>query len=136
MTERGYQLLQSTVERLLRRNATTHLTNILNKTHPADIAYLLKLLNERSSHTLFEFLPNIEIAAEVLSEMEAGFRIEFGALSRLGNKLVQSLRAQGIHERAERTMQAADRRCDSQDCRASQRPLRRACHHLDCALRA
>lgn len=77
MTERRYQLLQETVERLLRRNATTHLKKILRKTHPADIAYLFKLLNEQSARTIFELLPDVEIAADVLSEMQPALRTKF-----------------------------------------------------------
>jgi magnesium transporter len=77
MTERGYELLQGTVERLLRRNATVSLIKILNKSHPADIAYLLKLLSERHARTIFELLPDIETAGDVLSEMEEGFRPTF-----------------------------------------------------------
>jgi len=77
MTERGLKMLQDTVERLLRRNATMHLIKILNKTHPADIAYLFKLLNEKSARTVFELLPDVETAAEVISEMEPSFRSEF-----------------------------------------------------------
>lgn len=69
--------MQATVERLLHRNATVHLTNILNKTHPADIAHLFKLLNDRSARTIFDLLPNLDRAAEVLSEMEPSFRNEF-----------------------------------------------------------
>ena len=76
MTERGYLLLQSTVERLLRRGANSHLKRILEKTHPADIAYLFKLLSEKSSQEVVERLPD-ELAAEVLSEMEPIFRGEF-----------------------------------------------------------
>ena len=70
-------MLQDTVERLLRRNATVHLRNILRKIHPADLAYLFKLLNERSARTVFELLPDIEIAADVLSEMHPSFRTKF-----------------------------------------------------------
>ena len=77
MSERGLKLLQGTVERLLRRNATMHLIKILYKTHPADIAYLFKHLSERSAKTVFDFLPDVETAAEVLSEMEPLFRTEF-----------------------------------------------------------
>ena len=77
MTERGYQLLQDTVERLLRRNATYHLTNILKKTHPADIAYLFKLLDDPSAHTVFKLLPDVETSADVLSEMHPSFRSKF-----------------------------------------------------------
>lgn len=77
MTERGYYLLQDTVERLLRRNATANLVKILKKTHPADIAHLVKLLNERSARAIFALLPDSETAAEVLSEMEPGFRSTF-----------------------------------------------------------
>ena len=77
MTDRGYQLLQDTVERLLRRNATKHLVKILTKTHPADIAYLLTLLNYKTARTIFDLLPDVQSAADVLSEMEPGFRVEF-----------------------------------------------------------
>lgn len=77
MTERGLQLLQDTVQRLLRRNATVHLTKILKKTHPADIAHLLELLQERSARTVFELLPDVEVSAEVLSEIEPSFRTQF-----------------------------------------------------------
>ena len=77
MNERGYQLLQETIERLLRRNAYFHLSKVLNKTHPADIAHLLTLLNERSARSVFEHLPEKEIAANVLSELEPGFRSGF-----------------------------------------------------------
>lgn len=77
MTERGYYLLKDTVERLLRRNATTNLVKILRKTHPADTAHLLEILNERSARAIFALLPDSEIAAEVLSEMEPGFRSNF-----------------------------------------------------------
>jgi magnesium transporter len=77
MNERGYQLLQETIERLLRRNAFFHLNKVLNKTHPADIAHLLTLLNERSARNVFEHLPDKAIAANVLSELEPGFRSMF-----------------------------------------------------------
>jgi len=76
MSERKLHLLQDTVERLLRRNATRHLVNILNKTHHADIAHLFKLVNERSARILFELLPDVQKAAEVLSDMEPSFRNE------------------------------------------------------------
>ena len=77
MTEREYQRLQDTVERLLRRNATRNLINILNKTHPADIAYLFKLLTDRSARSLFKLLPNVRHAGEILSEMDRHYRNEF-----------------------------------------------------------
>jgi Mg/Co/Ni transporter MgtE len=68
MNEKRYQLLQAAVERLSHRNATVHLTNILDETPPADIAYLFKLLNERSARTILDFLPNLDRTADVLSE--------------------------------------------------------------------
>lgn len=77
MAEKGLQLLQDTVERLLRRNATMNLIKILNKTHPADIAYLFKLLNEKAARTVFDLLPDVDTAADVISEMDPSFRIRF-----------------------------------------------------------
>jgi len=100
MVERAYQLLQDTVERLLRRNATAHLRNILRKTHPADIAYLFKLLNERSAHTIFELLPDVEIAAEVLSEMLPALRTRFLQSVDL-NRLVEILSAMADDDAAD-----------------------------------
>ena len=75
MAERGLDLLQQTVERLLRRNATANLTRILAKTHPADTAYLIKHLSGRSTHTVFDLLPDTDTAAQVVSELEPAFRI-------------------------------------------------------------
>ena len=88
MAERKLHLLQDTVEKLLRRNATRHLVNILNKTHHADIANLFKLLNDRSARILFELLPDVQKAAEVLSDMEPSFR----------NELLQHIDAERIAE--------------------------------------
>ena len=77
MAERGLYLLQQTVERLLRRDATMNLIKILNKTHPADVAHLFKHLSERSARTVFDLLPDVETSAEVVSEMDEAFRTEF-----------------------------------------------------------
>ncbi len=61
----------------MRRNATMNLIKILNKTHPADIAFLFKTLPLPKVKTIFELLPDAETAADVFSEMEPIFRTEF-----------------------------------------------------------
>ena len=38
-------LLKTTIERLLRRKASANLTKIIRKTHPADIAMIMRGLN-------------------------------------------------------------------------------------------
>ena len=77
MSERGLQLLQGTVERLLRRNATMNLIKILNKTHHADIAHLFKHLPDKHALIVFELLPDVETAGDVISELEVSYRNHF-----------------------------------------------------------
>lgn len=77
MNERTLEMLKSTVERLLRREATDHLVNILTKSHPADLSHMLKLMPVTQAEKVFLLLPSTDMAAQVLSEMEIGFRQEF-----------------------------------------------------------
>lgn len=68
------RILTSTIRRLLNRRATANLVKIINKTHSADLALVFKGLSQKDGRVLFELLPNVEIAAEVLAEMEEHVR--------------------------------------------------------------
>ena len=65
------QQITDTIRRLIRRDAFAHLKKILHKTHPADIAHIYRFLTNHEQTVLFGILQdNVEIAAEVLAEME------------------------------------------------------------------
>lgn len=64
------QVLQGTVSKLLRRNATSNLKKALGKIHPADIAHLFRYFDIYEQKTLLELTPELERVADVLAELE------------------------------------------------------------------
>ncbi len=64
------RLLFETIKRLIRRNATNNIENILKKIHPADIAHLIISLNPNDSKFVFGLLEDTNTIAEVLSNLE------------------------------------------------------------------
>ncbi|MHA1568026.1 MAG: magnesium transporter [Alphaproteobacteria bacterium] len=74
---RRIQILTDTIRRLLRRRATVNLVKIIKKTHSADLALVFNGLSHKDSRTLFELLPDVEAAAEVLAEMSEPVREDF-----------------------------------------------------------
>ena len=63
------QVLLDSVRRLSRRQAVGPLTNILYKSHPADIAEVIKYLTDSEKRMVFGFIKeDPEKAADVLSE--------------------------------------------------------------------
>ncbi|MBN2645559.1 MAG: magnesium transporter [Desulfuromonadaceae bacterium] len=68
--DRKIQLLLDTVKKLIRRSAHPHLTNLLYKTHPADIAHLFRYLDLKEQRILFHLIDDTDKAAEVLSEID------------------------------------------------------------------
>jgi magnesium transporter len=70
MPEQKMQVLQGTVRKLLRRGATTNLKNVLGKIHPADIAHLFRYFELHEQKTLFDLMPDLNRAADVMAELE------------------------------------------------------------------
>lgn len=70
MHEQKIQVLHGSVSKLLRRGATTHLKKALGKIHPADIAHLLRYYELHEQKILLELVPDVQRAADVMSEME------------------------------------------------------------------
>ncbi len=70
MLDERLRLLFETIKRLIRRNATNNIENILKKVHPADIAHLIKSLNPHDSKFVFNLLESSQTIAEVLSNVE------------------------------------------------------------------
>jgi len=69
MPGRKHELLIDTVQRLLRRDASTNVKRIFAKTHPADLALLISYFDGPRREHLFNLIDDLEVRAEVLSEM-------------------------------------------------------------------
>ncbi len=63
-------LLKTTIERLLRRKANANLTKIIRKTHPADIAMIMRGLNIENQKNLFKLSPTFAYKAAILEELD------------------------------------------------------------------
>lgn len=64
------QVLLDSVRRLSRRQAVAPLTNILDKSYPADIAEVIKYLTDSEKRMVFGLVKDPEKAADVLSELD------------------------------------------------------------------
>jgi magnesium transporter len=70
--QRKLDVVVDSVKRLLRVGATANLLNLLQKQHPADLAEVLKALQDRERHAAFALLieRNGKLAMEALSELD------------------------------------------------------------------
>ena len=64
------RIILDTIKRLLRRSATAHLHKIVNKTHAADLAIVLRYLTPGEQDDLFDLMDNVEQKAMLFSELE------------------------------------------------------------------
>ena len=62
--------LRDITQRLLRRNAHGRLQKVLEKTHIADVAAVMRFLNRRERRQVFDLLPDRDAMGEVLSEVD------------------------------------------------------------------
>lgn len=63
-------ILNETIKRLLRRDATTHLKKIVNKAHAADLSLVFRSLPLEHQRKLFDLINDIEQKAFLISELE------------------------------------------------------------------
>ncbi|MGD9226870.1 MAG: magnesium transporter [Desulfobacterales bacterium] len=68
-TDRNKILVES-IKRLLRRGATTHLGNIVNKTHAADLSVVFRSLSLMQQRNLFDLISDIEQKGILFSELD------------------------------------------------------------------
>ena len=68
-TDRNKILVES-IKRLLRRGATTHLGNIVNKTHAADLSVVFRSLSTSQQRKLFYMITDIEQKGILFSELD------------------------------------------------------------------
>lgn len=64
------KILVDSIKRLLRRGATTHLSNIVTKTHAADLSVVFRSLSVSQQHQLFDLITDIEQKGILFSELD------------------------------------------------------------------
>lgn len=70
MLSQRLQLLNESLQKLLRRGAHAHVERLLARTRPVDVALVMRFLDERQRRQVFDLLPDDEIRAETLTEMD------------------------------------------------------------------
>ena len=70
------QLLRESLQKLLRRNADSHVERLLRRTRPADIAVVMRFLDDRQQARVFTQLPDDECRAETLAELDDHLAVE------------------------------------------------------------
>ncbi|VAW40546.1 Mg/Co/Ni transporter MgtE, CBS domain-containing [hydrothermal vent metagenome] len=71
----GTVLLEA-IRRLNRRKAVAHLLKLIDKTHPADIAWVLRYLTPEERHNVFNVIAQTDQIGEILSELDQSIMLE------------------------------------------------------------
>ncbi len=71
------KILTDSIKRLLRRNATSHLKKIVQKTHGADLSRVFPVLTSPQQHKLFNLIDDIEKKGILFSELDEDTFLEF-----------------------------------------------------------
>ncbi|MCB2181177.1 MAG: magnesium transporter [Desulfobulbaceae bacterium] len=69
-------VLLDTIRRLNRRNAVDRLMKVLNKTHPADIAWVFRHLTTNERNHVFNIIAQSSAVGEFLSELDQAIMLE------------------------------------------------------------
>ena len=64
------KILLDSIKRLLRRNATTHLRKIVNKTHAADLSVVFRTLSLSNQHELLDMIEDVKPKGDLFSELD------------------------------------------------------------------
>lgn len=64
------KILIDSIKRLLRRNATTHLRKIVNKTHAADLSVVFRTLSLSNQHELLDMIEDVKQKGDLFSELD------------------------------------------------------------------
>ena len=70
MQSNHHKILIESIRRLLRRDATTHLVKIVDKTHVADLAEVFRSLSLSHQRKLFDMISDIEQKGVLFSELD------------------------------------------------------------------
>jgi magnesium transporter len=71
------KILVDSIKRLLRRGAISHLLNIVNKTHAADLSLVFPSISLSDQHRLFEMIKDTEQKGVLFSELEEDIFLNF-----------------------------------------------------------
>jgi magnesium transporter len=69
-------VLLDTFKRLHRRGAVEHLLKLIKKTHPADVAWIFRHLNQAERKFIFNIITQTEMVGEFLSELDQAIMLE------------------------------------------------------------
>jgi magnesium transporter len=69
-------VLLDTIRRLQRRNAVERLMKLVNKTHPADIAWVFRHLNPEERKDIFNIVAQTRLVGDFLSELDESIMLE------------------------------------------------------------
>ena len=69
-------VLLDMIRRLNRRSASGHLLKLIDKTHPADMAWVFRHLNEEERSKIFNIIAQTKVVGEFLSELDDALLIE------------------------------------------------------------
>ena len=70
MLSQSNQILLETINRLMRRRASGHLNNIINKAHPADLAKVFLAFPLKHQQFLFDCISDRDIQGQLLSKLD------------------------------------------------------------------
>ncbi len=70
MKSEANKLLVSTIKKLLHRRASQQLHKVIDRSHSADLAYAVNLLTKGERRVFFEFIEDVDKAAEIVNEVE------------------------------------------------------------------
>jgi len=72
-----FDLILEGVQKFMRRGATGHLTNMINKMHPADVGKVIQHLStSHEKKEVFDLIRNVKIKAQVIKEVDTLSRTE------------------------------------------------------------
>lgn len=71
------QVLFETIQRLMRRESNPHIRRLLNKSHHSEIASVIRQLSTDDGIEVLDLIPNLELKAETLSELEGDFFVTY-----------------------------------------------------------
>ncbi len=69
-------VLLDMVRRLNRRSASGHLLKLIQKTHPADMAWIFRHLNDEERANIFNIIAQTEVVGEFLSELDDAILVD------------------------------------------------------------
>ncbi len=70
------QLLFESLQKLLRRKSYTHVERLLTRARPADVAVVMRFLDEKQIDRVFELMPDDDARAELVAELDPHLRVE------------------------------------------------------------